>query len=293
MKKLTWKDDLRPVPFLLAFFVAYVLFTIYPIFKGMQMSFFNWTLIEQQEFIGLTHYINVLSDPNFWEAFGNTSLFVLLSTPTMVILALVLALMANLNTRLQTFFRGSFFIPSILSVSVISFVAIFMLQPYTGVVNNLLQALGLNAEPFWLATPSLAWVSIIAVTLWWTVGFNMILFLTALQGIPDELYEAAEVDGATRQQMFWQITLPQLLPIGRLILLLQVLASFKVFAQILLITDGGPGTTTRPIILYIYEMGFQRYDLGYAAAMSYLLFMVLLVLSVIQLRLGGKEGRML
>ncbi len=104
MKKLTWKDDLRPVPFLLAFFVAYVLFTIYPIFKGMQMSFFNWTLIEQQEFIGLTHYINVLSDPNFWEAFGNTSLFVLLSTPTMVILALVLALMANLNTRLQTFF---------------------------------------------------------------------------------------------------------------------------------------------------------------------------------------------
>ncbi|AIC94238.1 MULTISPECIES: carbohydrate ABC transporter permease [Shouchella] len=293
MKKLTWKDDLRPVPFLLAFFVAYVLFTIYPIFKGMQMSFFNWTLIEQQEFIGLTHYINVLSDPNFWEAFGNTSLFVLLSTPTMVILALGLALMANLNTRLQTFLRGSFFIPSILSVSVISFVAIFMLQPYTGVVNNLLQAVGLNAEPFWLATPSLAWVSIIAVTLWWTVGFNMILFLTALQGIPDELYEAAEVDGATRQQMFWQITLPQLLPIGRLILLLQVLASFKVFAQILLITDGGPGTTTRPIILYIYEMGFQRYDLGYAAAMSYLLFMVLLVLSVIQLRLGGKEGRML
>ncbi len=257
------------------------------------MSFFNWTLIEQQEFIGLTHYINVLSDPNFWEAFGNTSLFVLLSTPTMVILALGLALMANLNTRLQTFFRGSFFIPSILSVSVISFVAIFMLQPYTGVVNNLLQAVGLDAEPFWLATPSLAWVSIIAVTLWWTVGFNMILFLTALQGIPDELYEAAEVDGATRQQMFWQITLPQLLPIGRLILLLQVLASFKVFAQILLITDGGPGTTTRPIILYIYEMGFQRYDLGYAAAMSYLLFMVLLVLSVIQLRLGGKEGRML
>lgn len=293
MKKLTWKDDLRPIPFLLAFFVAYVLFTIYPIFKGMQMSFFNWTLIEQQEFIGLTHYIDVLSDPNFWEAFGNTALFVLLSTPTMVVLALMLALMANLNTKLQTFFRGSFFIPSILSVSVISFVAIFMLQPYTGVVNNILQAVGFNSEPFWLATPSLAWVSIIAVTLWWTVGFNMILFLTALQGIPDELYEAAEVDGATRQQMFWRITLPQLMPIGRLILLLQVLASFKVFAQILLITDGGPGTSTRPIILYIYEMGFQRYDLGYAAAMSYLLFMVLLVLSVIQLRLGGKEGRML
>ncbi|XOQ14490.1 MAG: Sugar ABC transporter permease [Shouchella clausii] len=293
MNKLTWRDDLRPVPFLIAFFVAYVLFTVYPIFKGMQMSLFNWTLIEQQDFVGLSHYANLLKDPNFWEAFGNTTLFVVLSTPTMVILALVLALMANLNTKLKTFFRGSFFLPSILSVSVISFVAIFMLQPYTGVVNNILQAFGLDKEPFWLATPSLAWVSIIAVTLWWTVGFNMILYLTALQGIPDELYEAAEVDGATRQQMFWRITLPQLLPISRLIFLLQILASFKVFAQILLITDGGPGTSTRPIILYIYEMGFERYDLGYAAAMSYLLFMVLLVLSVIQLRLGGKEGRLL
>ncbi|MCM2677083.1 carbohydrate ABC transporter permease [Alkalicoccobacillus plakortidis] len=293
MNKRSWKNELRPLPFILPFLIAYLAFTIYPIFKGMQMSFFNWTLIEKQDFVGLEHYRNVLVDPNFWEAFRNTSLFVVLSTPTMVILALFLALLANLNTRFRTLIRGAFFIPSILSVSVISYVAIFMLQPYTGVVNNLIQALGLDMEPFWLAEPSLAWVSIIGVTLWWTVGFNMILFLTSLQNIPDDLYEAAEVDGATRFMMFWKITIPQLLPITRVILLLQVLASFKVFGQILLITNGGPGTSTRPIILYIYEMGFERYDLGYAAAMSYLLFVVLLILSLIQLRMGGKGGRMI
>lgn len=293
MKRITWKDDLRAAPFLLAFFVVYVMFTVYPIFKGMQMSFYNWTLIEQQEFVGFAQYKSVLTDPNFWSSFGNTTLFVVLSTPTMVLLALGLALLANLNTKLKTLFRGAFFIPSILSVSVISYVAIFMLQPYTGVVNNIIQMFGINAEPFWLATPSLAWVSIVAVTLWWTVGFNMILFLTALQDIPDDLYESAEIDGATRKDMFWNITLPQLIPIGRVVLLLQVLASFKVFAQILLITDGGPGATTRPIIQYIYEMGFTRYDLGYAAAMSYLLFLVLLVLSIFQLRAGGKGGRII
>ncbi len=191
------------------------------------------------------------------------------------------------------FFAALFFIPSILSVSVISFVAIFMLQPYIGVVNNIIQMFGSSAEPFWLATPSLAWVSIVGVTLWWTVGFNMILFLTALQNIPDDLYESAEIDGATRSEMFWNITLPNLIPIGRVVLLLQVLGSFKVFAQILLITDGGPGTATRPIIQYIYEMGFVRYDLGYAAAISYILFIVLLILSIVQLRFGGRGGRMI
>lgn len=221
-------------------------------------------------------------------------MFVILSTPPgMIILALLLALLANLNSKLKTLFRSAYFLPSILSVSVISFLAIFILQPYNGFLNNFIQLFGIDAEPFWLSNPVLAWVSIVGVTLWWTVGFNMILFLTALQDIPDHLYEAAEIDGATRWQMFKSITLPQLIPISRVILLLQVLSSFKVFAQILLITDGGPGTSTRPLIQYIYEMGFERYDLGYAASMSYVLFFILLVLSIIQIRAGGQGGRMI
>lgn len=257
------------------------------------MSLFDWTLIEKKGFRGFDHYARLLEDPDFWSSLGNTMLFVILSTPTMILLALGLALLANIQTTLQSIFRGAFFIPSILSVSVISYLAIFMLQPYTGFVNNAIQMFGTDAEPFWLNNPTLAWLSIVAVTLWWTVGFNLILFLTALQDIPDQLYEAAEIDGATRTQMFFKITLPQLVPIARVVLLLQVLASFKVFAQILLITDGGPGTATRPLIQYIYEIGFVRFDLGYASAMSYALFFLLLLLSIAQIRGRGKEGSMI
>lgn len=256
------------------------------------MSFHDWTLVRKMEFVGLENYQKMFSDPHFWKTLWNTTLFVILTTPTMVILALILALFSNLNSKLKTFFRGSFFIPSILSVSVISFLAIFMLQPYNGFVNTIIHAIGIDAEPFWMADKNLAWVTIVIVTLWWTVGFNMILFLAALQDIPESLYEAAEIDGGTRWQMFYHITLPQLVPIGRVVLLLQILASYKVFAQIMLITGGGPGGATRPLIQYIYEVGFNQNNLGYAATMSYALFFILLILSIIQLRsqrMGGAE----
>ena len=284
MKRKQWIQDMKAVPFLLPFFIAYVVFTIFPIFKGLEMSLYEWTLVRKMEFVGLENYQKMFVDPHFWRTLWNTTLFVILTTPTMVLLALALALLSNLNSKFKTFFRGSFFIPSILSVSVISFLMIFMLQPYNGFINTFIQAIGIDAEPFWMADKVLAWVTIVVVTLWWTVGFNMILFLAALQDIPETLYEASEIDGASRWDMFWHITLPQLIPIGRVILLLQILASYKVFAQILLITGGGPGGATRPLIQYIYEVGFNQNNLGYAATMSYALFFILLILSIIQLR---------
>ncbi len=290
MKKKLWIQDLKAIPFLLPFFIAYLVFTIFPIFKGLEMSLHDWSLVRKLEFIGLDNYKKMLTDPHFWRTLWNTTLFVILTTPTMVLLALGLSLLSNLNTKFKTFFRGSFFIPSILSVSVISFLMIFMLQPYNGFVNTLIQAIGINAEPFWMADKGLAWVTIVVVTLWWTVGFNMILFLAALQDISDSLYEAAEIDGASRWDMFVHITLPQLIPIGRVVLLLQILASYKVFAQILLITGGGPGGATRPLIQYIYQVGFTQNNLGYAATMSYALFFILLILSIIQLKSDRSGG---
>ena len=284
MNKKQWVQDMKAVPFLLPFFIAYVVFTIFPIFKGLEMSLYDWTLVRKMEFVGLENYQKMFTDKHFWRTLWNTTFFVILTTPTMVLLALGLALLANLNSKFKTFFRGSFFIPSILSVSVISFLMIFMLQPYNGFVNTFIHALGIDAEPFWMADKSLAWVTIVFVTLWWTVGFNMILFLAGLQDISESLYEAAEIDGASRWSMFWHITVPQLIPIGRVILLLQILGSYKVFAQILLITGGGPGGATRPIIQYIYEAGFKQNNLGYAATMSYALFFILLILSIIQLK---------
>ncbi len=290
-KKKAWMQDLRALPFLLPFFVAYLIFTIFPIFKGLEMSLYEWNLVRKLDFVGLDNYTEMFQDQFFWDSLWNTTLFVILTTPTMVALALGLALLANLNSTFQTFFRGSFFLPSILSVAVISFLAIFMLQPYNGLVNSFLHLIGIEAEPFWMADKVLAWVSIVVVTLWWTVGFNMVLFLAGLQDIPESLYEASEIDGATRWEQFRYITLPQLIPIGRVILLLQILASYKVFAQILLITGGGPGGATRPLIQYIYDVGFTKNNLGYAATMSYALFFILLVLSIVQLRSQRSEER--
>ncbi|NOU96309.1 ABC transporter permease subunit [Paenibacillus sp. LMG 31456] len=289
MKSKKMLGNIKAVPFLFPFFVVYVLFTVFPMLKGLQMSLYEWTLIKQMDFVGIANYSAMFKDSQFWQALWNTTFFVLLSSPLMVVLALILALLANMRTKFRTFLRGSYFLPSILSVSVISFLAIFMLQPYTGFINSLLHLMGSKAEPFWLADKNLVWVSIISVTLWWTVGFNMILYLASLQDIPDFLYEAGKIDGATDGQLFRYVTLPLLAPITRVILLLQIIASYKVFSQIWLITKGGPGITTRPIIQYIYETGFKNNDLGYAATMSYALFVILLAIAFIQLKLKPKE----
>ncbi|MGG3820572.1 sugar ABC transporter permease [Geobacillus thermodenitrificans] len=290
MRKKLLIQDLKAIPYLLPFFLVYVVFTIFPVFKGFEMSLHEWKLVGKVDFIGIENYKKMISDPFFWETLWNTTKFVIYTTPTMILLALGLALLANLKTKLKKFFRAAYFLPSILSVSVISFLAIYMLQPYNGFVNTFLHLIGIQAEPFWIADKKLAWVAIVVVTLWWTVGFNMILFLAALQDIPDSLYEAAEIDGASRWQMFIHITLPQLVPIGKVILLLQIIASYKVFAQIMLITGGGPGGATRPLIQYIYEVGFNKNLMGYAATMSYALFMILLILSIVQLRYQRKEN---
>ncbi|MFC4618975.1 carbohydrate ABC transporter permease [Camelliibacillus cellulosilyticus] len=293
MKSKRLSGNVKAIPFLLPFFIIYVLFTVWPIFKGLQMSFYDWSIIKKIRFVGWDNYVRMVHDADFWASLWHTTLFVILSTPTMLILALALALLANRKSKWRTFLRGAYFIPTILSVSVISYIAIFMLQPYSGFLNSALHLIGIQAEPFWMANPHLAWLSIVGVTLWWTVGFNMVLFLAALQDIPEYLYEAARIDGASRSQLFWHITFPQLLPIGRVILLLQVLASYKVFAQIMLITGGGPGTDTRPIIQYIYQTGFHKFNLGYAATMSYALFVILLILSIFQVKGQSKQGGMI
>lgn len=292
MKARQWRLDILAFLFLLPFLAVYAVFTIFPMIKGLQMSLYDWTLIKKMDFVGFNNYIAMLQDANFWRALWNSTYFVILSTPSMLIFALLLAVIANQKTRLQKFFRSVFFLPSVLSVSVVSYVGLFVIQPYTGFLNNLLKLVGIlsvDQEIFWLTESSLAWIAITAITLWWTVGVHMILYLSAMQDIPDDIYEAGRLDGASERQMFFRITLPLLGPITKTILLLQIIASYKVFLQIYIITRGGPGTDTRPIIQYIYEEGIKNNHMGYAATMSYALFAILLILSLIQLRMSAKK----
>ncbi|QMV41056.1 carbohydrate ABC transporter permease [Cohnella cholangitidis] len=292
MKIGKMRADLLALLFLLPFLAVYITFTVWPMIKGVEMSMYKWTLIKKMKYVGFDNYTRMLSDNDFWASLWHSTIFVILTTPTMVILGILLALIANRKSRLQKFYRSVFFLPSVLSVAVASFLGLFIFQPYMGFANSFLHLIKLlpgDTEIFWLTETALSWIAMTLLTLWWTVGFNFILYLSAMQEISDDIYEAARLDGATSSQTFWRITLPLLNPITRTIVMLQIIASFKVFVQIYLITGGGPLDKTRPVIQYIYEAGFKKNDLGYAATMSYMLFVILLVLSGFQYWMNNRK----
>ncbi len=270
--------------FLLPYLGFYSWFMLYPIFKGFIISLNKWSIGATPEFVGLRNYAVMLRDHYFWEALGHTVLFVFLSTPSLVVVGLAFALIANAGLKGTTFLRSAFFLPYILSISVISSIWVFVLRPYTGLMNAILHRLGVVQEIFWLSDTRLAWISILIATVWWTVGFNMVLFLAGLQEVPDDLYEAASIDGANRWHSFRYITLPSLRGVIALIMVLQSIASFKLFGQPWLMTQGGPGTATRTLVQYIYETGFRGNNMGQASAMSYVLFLVMIVFAVFQFK---------
>jgi multiple sugar transport system permease protein len=268
-------------------------FSILPIFYGLFVSFHDWTLIGKDQFVGLKNYIYAVTDSDFWASLWHTTFFVILSVPLLIFVSFSLSLLLDANLRGRTFLRTAYFLPNILSVAVISYIWIFVLQPYSGLLNSLLMKIGLleeGSEIFWLAEPNTAWISIVMITVWWTQGFNMIIFLAGLQSIPSEHYEAATIDGANAWQRLLFITLPAMRGLIALITVLTTIASFKVFGQVWLVTRGGPANATRTMIQYIYETGFRSNELGLATAMSFIFFIILLVLSILQFTFFGRKG---
>lgn len=227
-------------------------------------------------------------DGLFWQSFGNTLVFVALSTPVIVGVALALALVLGGNGRYVGLLRAAFFAPYVLSVAVLTLIWGFLLNPDLGLIASLWASLGL--EPVsWLTDPALALPAIVVVTLWWTMGFNLVLFIAGLQDIEPSLYEAATLDGAGAWHKFLHVTVPGLQRTIVLVTVLQVISSFQIFGQVFILTRGGPANSTRVLIQNIYESGFREFQLGYAAAQSVFLFLVMLVVSVIQLRLVREE----
>lgn len=283
------KNNFSAALFLLPYGAFYAAFMLWPVVEGAYVSLFKWNLMGKIRFVGFSNYSNMLQDGAFWEALWHSALFALITTPVFIIVGFLLALICNRNSAFRKFYRMAFFVPFVLSVSVISYIAVFTFQAQNGLINQIIHAVGVNGEPSWLSDPVLAWFVIILVTLWWTAGFNMILYLAAMQDVPDELYEAADLDGAGEFRKTFSITIPMIRPTTKMLLLLQVISSFKLFGQPYMITAGGPGSATRPIIQYIYETGFKRNNLGYASAMSYILFLILIVIAVIQMKAAGRE----
>ncbi|WP_282942571.1 sugar ABC transporter permease [Paenibacillus sp. RC67] len=290
-RKVNWYNEWLGSAFIAPYFIFFIIFSLVPIFYGLWVSFHKWTLVGKDHFVGLDNYIYAIQDVDFWLSLWHTTLFVLISTPVLVLIPFVLALLIDQKIKGRTILRTVFFTPNILSVSVVSSVWIFVLKPYNGLLNHILHTVGIEKELFWLSEPGLAWVSIVIITLWWTQGFNMMIYLAGLQDIPTEHYEAATIDGANHWQKLKYITLPAMRGIFVLITVLQVIGSFKIFGQVWLVTRGGPGNQTRTMIQYIYETGFSANDLGRATAMSFIFFLILITFSFLQFKFfsGNKD----
>ncbi|MGH8869755.1 MAG: carbohydrate ABC transporter permease [Actinomycetes bacterium] len=276
--------------FVLPFVLFYVAFLVWPTFAGLWSSFFNTSLAGgESEFLGLENWRRMVADPAVWDSLGNTIYFTVLSTPPLVAVGLGMALLANRARRLGWFLRFSYFAPFVLPATVVTLIWVWIYQPGFGLINGTLTAIGLP-EVGWLTDEKVAMISIVITTVWWTVGFNFLLYLAALQGISPQLYEAASIDGASGWQQLRSITLPLLRRTTGLVIVLQLVASLKLFDQAYLMTLGGPNFATRPIIQYIYETGFTGFRIGYASAISYMLFAVILIVSVAQFRLFSTKG---
>lgn len=272
--------------------VLLLAFVIYPIVASLGYTFYRWDGIgEPGDFVGLGNFSRVMTDPIFWGALRNTLLYVLVVVPVQLVLALALALVLN-NRRLsgRTFYRTVFFLPVVTSAAVVGVVVQLLFSNFGDVVNDLLMSLGLTHDYIdWLGDPSFAMIIIIGVGIWHTLGYNLVYFLAGLQTIPEELYEAARLDGAGRFASFRYITVPMLRSVGVVIVLLAIIGSFQVFDLVQVLTNGGPYYATEVVNTYIYHLAFGGFggstverDVGLASAASFFYGVLLIVFAVVQ-----------
>ncbi len=280
--KVKAKEQTQGLLFIAPFLITFLVFLVWPVLYGFYQSLTGQSLTgANSELIGFANYFEAFGDSQMWRSLGNTVVFTIASTIPLLVVGLVLALLVNLGLPGQWLWRLAFFLPFLLASTVVSLFWLWMYNPQLGVVNAIAGAFGLP-QPAWLQDSNLAMTSVVVTTVWWTVGFNFLIYLAALQNIPDQQYEAAALDGAGKWRQLFSITIPQLAPTTALLAILQVLASLKVFDQIFQMTAGGPGGSTRPIVQYVFETGFTGFRFGYSAAISYIFFALIVVISVIQ-----------
>jgi len=286
-----------PYLFILPHFAFFAAFLLWPFFRGIYTSLFEYDFLrpERRPFVGLENYRNLIDSgsvqyDDFWRSMRNTGEFLVWSVPPLVIIALFLAVLLNGRYPGRNLFRTLFFAPYALSATAAAVLWWWIFQPTGGLLNHVLSAIGVDG-PRWLSSMPETWAAITIATVWWTIGFNTIIFLAALQDVPAVLYEAASIDGAGPIQQFRRITLPMLRPVLVLVLTITLIASANLFAQPYIMTAGGPLQRTESIIYRIYIEGIQRSQMGSAAAMSVVVAALLLVLTSINFRVfGRKEG---
>lgn len=268
--------------------VFFVLFTVVPFMVAAVVSLTDYSIVQSPRWIGLSNYAEIVRDPFFWTAIRNTVFYTLLFVPLGLIVALGAALLLNRNVRIAKLFRTLFYVPVVSSTVATATIWYWVLNPQKGLLNAALGWFGIQG-PAWLYDSHWAMIAIVIMNVWAGFGTNMIIFLGGLQGVPNNLREAARLDGANAFQVFWHVVLPSIRPTLFLVTTQLIISAFQVFDQAYILTKGGPGNSTVTVVYYIYDRGFGALRMGYASALSFVLFAIIFVFSLINMRITNKE----
>lgn len=290
MTKREIREHINAYLFLLPALVIIGIFSLIPIVSSFVLSFCKWRILGNPEFCGFKNYISVFTDPVFWIALKNTLYYSFVTVPAGLVLALGSALLLNQKLKGRVFFRGVIFFPVTISMVVIALIWGWMFSEHYGIVNNILETLGITPRN-WMANPKTSFPIIMLMSIWKGFGYGMVIYLAALQTIPEQYYEAAVIDGANPIQKFLHITLPLLNPTTLFVLVIAFIGSFQVFDQVYIMTGGGPGYSTTVLVSYIYDEAYGgRFRMGRASAIAYILFCLLLLFTLLQLKLFKEKS---
>jgi ABC-type sugar transport system permease subunit len=272
------------------YLILFGVFLGYPILRAFYISLWDWGIFGPNAFVGIGNYIDLAQSDRFWNSFFTTVRFAAIYVPMIMVVSVVLAVLLHRKLPAIEIFRTAIFFPLVVNVAVASIAFKWLFEPQAGTINQLLRLLHLPDQA-WLSDPSWALVAIALITLWINVGFMVIILLAGLENIPDELYEAAHLDGSNPLQDFFYITLPMLRPIMLIVMILSLVQAFQVFGEVLIMTQGGPFGSTEVMTMLLYEEGFRDFHIGKAAAIGVVITFIIAALSLIQFRFFRQQGQ--
>lgn len=284
ISKLQRHEAIAGYLYLVPNFIGFLIFTAVPVVLGFIISFTDYSGFDFGNFVGLDNYMKLLRDSQFKSSFVNNMVYSLTSVPFTILLALLLALMLNRKLFAGGFFKTVYFFPNLTSMVAVGCVAMLLFEPTKGPINSFLLSIGVSPEqlPQWFYSTKSALMTVVLVVVWKQAGYYMIMFMGGLKNIPPHLYEAARMDGAGAWKTFWNVTWPMLSPTTFMVTILCFISSFQVFDIINITTEGGPGRATTVIVFRIYKEAFKNWKMGYASAMAYVLFALIMIITVIQ-----------
>lgn len=282
------KVDAIAYLFVAFFTVPFVLFNVLPVLFGMYLAFTNWSIVGTPSFVGFANFVRAYKDRSLWQAFGNTIRYAMVIVPSVVVLAYAAALYVNQRWPLAGFARTLFFAPNVVAATVVGLVWVAVLDARTGPINEIIVLVGGSAIP-WLTSTQWAWVGVSAASVWWDLGLAFVLFLAALQDVPTDLVDAARMDGANWWQRVRHVLLPATWNTVAMVIMLQLISTFRIFSQVYLMTAGGPAGSTMSVIQHVYNSAMVRNLMGYASAVSMLLFVCILAVAWVQSRILGRR----